>query len=164
MAHSDVWSSGRVLIAGDSRVRRLQSSKDPQLSKNVDFIFQGGILINDLVELVDINLTSEHKVLIIMWFIGDHRRVVADAKAACFTKGVVQQIYAEAELVDIIRQGGLKTAKEGLIESISAAQKQWSEKGLAKLNAPHPDARLVQKDIVELLPTENSEEEDSDLL
>ncbi|CAF3410024.1 unnamed protein product [Rotaria socialis] len=98
------------------------------------------------------------------WSWDYHRRVVADAKAACFTKGVVQQIYAEADLADIIRQGGLKTAKEGLIDSISAAQKHWSEKGLAKLNAPHPDAKLIQKDIVELLPTEDSEEEDSDLL
>ncbi|CAF2129217.1 unnamed protein product [Rotaria magnacalcarata] len=71
MAHCKLWSSGRVLIAGDSRVRRLESMPDLSLSANVDFIHSGGVLIDDLVTLVDSVLTDEHTIIILVGFIGD---------------------------------------------------------------------------------------------
>ncbi|CAF3544111.1 unnamed protein product, partial [Rotaria socialis] len=67
----DLWHQGRVLIAGDSRVRRLQSIRDPLLVGNVDFAFAGGILIEDLVTLVDEKLSDEHHIVILLGFIGD---------------------------------------------------------------------------------------------
>ncbi|CAF3408112.1 unnamed protein product, partial [Rotaria socialis] len=71
MVSVDAWNVGRVLIAGDSRVRRLQSVVDTDISSNVDFHFSGGILIDDLITLVDRELGDEHHVLILMGFIGD---------------------------------------------------------------------------------------------
>ena len=71
MAQSDFWSEGRILIAGDSRVRRLMSNSDPVLSKKVDYAFEGGVLIDDLVVLVNDNLNDLHKVIILFGMIGD---------------------------------------------------------------------------------------------
>ncbi|CAF2153044.1 unnamed protein product [Rotaria magnacalcarata] len=71
MAHCNLWSSGRVLIAGDSRVRRLENMPDPNLATNVDFIHSGGVLIDDLVTLVDSVLTDEHTIIILVGFVGD---------------------------------------------------------------------------------------------
>ncbi|CAF2081560.1 unnamed protein product [Rotaria magnacalcarata] len=67
----DLWHQGRVLIAGDSRVRRLQSIRDPLLVGNVDFAFSGGIMIEDLVTLVDEKISDEHHIVILLGFIGD---------------------------------------------------------------------------------------------
>ncbi|CAF3532612.1 unnamed protein product [Rotaria socialis] len=71
MAHCKLWSSGRVLIAGDSRVRRLESMPDLSLSANVDFVHTGGVLVDDLVNLVDGCLTDEHTIIILIGFVGD---------------------------------------------------------------------------------------------
>ncbi|CAF2055231.1 unnamed protein product [Rotaria magnacalcarata] len=67
----DLWKNGRVLIAGDSRVRRLQDVPDLLLSANVDFAFTGGIVTTDLITLVDEKLTPEHAVVILLGFVGD---------------------------------------------------------------------------------------------
>ncbi|CAF2066079.1 unnamed protein product [Rotaria magnacalcarata] len=47
------------------------SNPDLALSKKVDFAFEGGIMIKDLVTLVEDNLNDHHKVVILMGMVGD---------------------------------------------------------------------------------------------
>ncbi|CAF4347024.1 unnamed protein product, partial [Rotaria magnacalcarata] len=71
MAHSDFWSEGRILIAGDSRVRRLMDNPDSVLDEKIDYAFQPGILVDELVDLVDGNLNEHHSIIILVGMIGD---------------------------------------------------------------------------------------------
>ncbi|CAF2142322.1 unnamed protein product [Rotaria magnacalcarata] len=88
------------------------------------------------------------------WSWGYHKRMVAETKLAVYTKGVQEQAWAEGRLATIIREKGLRAAKEGDLETVNIASKKWMEKLHNKMNAPHPQAKLLQDDINALLPIE----------
>ncbi|CAF3716364.1 unnamed protein product [Rotaria socialis] len=119
MAHCNLWSAGRVLIAGDSRVRRLESMPDPNLAANVDFVHTGGVLVDDLVSLVDGVLTDDHSIIILMGFIGDevqkyiHR--ISDEVAVTLIRS--KECDATANIVASVHEAHTKwlALKEGRI-------------------------------------------------
>ncbi|CAF3425364.1 unnamed protein product [Rotaria socialis] len=293
MAHSDFWSEGRILIAGDSRVRRLMSDPDPILAEKVDYAFEGGVLIKDLVSLVEDNLTDHHKVIILFGMIGDevqkylhyvsvhdtvsmirskecdasesiitvvkacsakwislrserivlwtiphyidyvshnegklgdyelgkeqssvysrlsqphldnddddsiaeeswgrysnlswkastsgenqsvpkvsppgfiqrsqpwswaqHNQRLNAVKVEVYTQGLESQKRAEGRLADIIRDRGLKLAEQGQFDSVNAASRCWLTNLHTEMNSPAPGAKMVQKEIAQLLPVE----------
>ncbi|CAF2087476.1 unnamed protein product, partial [Rotaria magnacalcarata] len=113
MAHSDFWSEGRILIAGDSRVRRLMSNPDPTLAEKVDYAFDGGVLINDLVTLVDSNLNDHHKVIILFGMVGDE------------VQRYIHYVTTESS-VNLIRSKECD-ASEQILLVVKAATAKWIE-------------------------------------
>ncbi|CAF4919250.1 unnamed protein product [Rotaria socialis] len=90
------------------------------------------------------------------WSWNYHRRVIAEAKAAVYTQGLREQIYAKGRLATIIRERGLWSADQGQLKTVNVAADKWMEKQHAELNDPHQDAKLVQEDLAKLLPVVDS--------
>ncbi|CAF2058581.1 unnamed protein product [Rotaria magnacalcarata] len=88
------------------------------------------------------------------WSWAQHNQRINDVKVEVYTQGLESQKRAEGRLADIIRDRGLKLAEQGQFDTVNAASRCWLTNLHAEMNSPAPGAKLVQKEIAELLPVE----------
>ncbi|CAF3392122.1 unnamed protein product, partial [Rotaria socialis] len=157
MAHSDFWSEGRILIAGDSRVRRLTDNPDTALDKKIDYAFQPGILVDDLVDLVDGNLNEHHSIIILIGMIGDEIQKYVHHVSDGSSVNLFRSKECDATEKILI---SVKAASDGKIDTVNEASKSWMRKLMCYMNSPAPDATLVQKEMADLLPVEEDKREE----
>ncbi|CAF3481411.1 unnamed protein product [Rotaria socialis] len=69
------WLTGRVLLVGDSRANYLKSTPSPHWNTRVDYAYQNGAQLDDLITLIDAHLTLEHQVLVVLGLLCDETRL-----------------------------------------------------------------------------------------
>ncbi|CAF4270569.1 unnamed protein product [Rotaria magnacalcarata] len=88
------------------------------------------------------------------WSWSLHNQRINAVKTEVYTQGLESQKRAEGRLADIIRDHGLKLAEQGQFDTVNAASRSWLLNLHSEMNAPAPGAKLVQKEIADLLPVE----------
>ncbi|CAF3421649.1 unnamed protein product [Rotaria socialis] len=96
------------------------------------------------------------------WSWALHNQRVNAVQVEVYTQGLESQKRAEGRLADIIRDRGLKLAEQGQFDTVNAASKSWLSNLHSQMNSPAPGAKLVQKEIVALLPVEGDQSSSSD--